>query len=141
MPESSGLGESRITARMMPPTTPMIMASAVSSNVTSMPCTMLSWKRYFPTMSHLKAGLVKRALSSIAASRAMTTAPAQRPGWRTGTALMVSGRPFAAFPLSREFTVWPRGRESQAEGQLTAPLTVDLSIAPASTPHLERICL
>ncbi|WP_452176591.1 hypothetical protein [Kitasatospora saccharophila] len=98
MPESTGFFDSRMTASSTPPTTPISMDSAVSSRVTQMPCTTVGSRSVAPTKSQSSAGLVSRTCSSIAPSTATTATETQRPGWRTGTALMVSGRPRSADP-------------------------------------------
>ncbi len=94
-----GLGDSRMTARTMPSTIPMAMATAVSSSVTSSPRRTRDENRYWPTTSHWKRGsrlpprsTVENASewTSMAASTSRTAALTHRPGWRSGTAVSVS---------------------------------------------------
>jgi hypothetical protein len=67
-----------------------------------------------------------------AAAITSTIAPAiQRPGRRTGTALMSSGRPV---PLVAS------GEDTSPPDQLVAPLIFGVVMAPDWMPHLVRIC-
>src|SRR5829696_4053741 len=68
----------------------------------------------------------------MATSTASTATPTQRPGWRTGTALISSGAgPVPVVVL----TVGPRPT------QPAAPLMTGSVIAPVCTPHCSRIAL
>ena len=90
---SSGFGERRITARTIPSTMPIAIAITVSSIVTRRPSRIRSSNRYSPTTSHWKPDAVTIERTSAAATRRMIAAAIQRPGCRTGTAFMSSGRP------------------------------------------------
>src|SRR5690349_5994759 len=74
--------------------------------------------------------LVRSRCRNIAARTASTAIATQRPGWRTGTALIGSGR---------TRTLWVCAL--MAPAQDTDGLTAGEVIAPASTPHLARIFL
>ena len=54
-----------------------------------------SLNAYFHCSDQLKRGFVTTLWTSIAARTAMTTTATQRPGWRTGTALIASAVPVA----------------------------------------------
>ena len=58
--DTTGLGDSRITAITMPSTTPMSMASTVSSRVTTIPCRIRRPKRYCWTAPQLIPGAVTK---------------------------------------------------------------------------------
>src|SRR4051794_26029148 len=66
------------------------------------PSRILSSNRYSPTTSHSKRGFVATE-RTIATARTRTIAPAtQRPGRRTGTARMSSGRPSPPVSLTAD---------------------------------------
>ena len=90
--------------------------------------------RYFPTVSHRNLGLVTTLLTSIATSTASTATATQRPGCRTGTALISSGGslPPAARRGSAGWSCRPSSR---------APLITGSVIAPSETSHRSRIAL
>ena len=80
--------------------TPTTMAMTVSSRVTTMPFSTGVAKRYFPTIGHWnrpsrtppRTTLEKnRVLTNMATSTRMTALATHRPGWRTGTVLVVPG--------------------------------------------------
>src|SRR5882757_543497 len=85
---STGFGDSRMTARISPPIAPIAIASTVSIRVLRSPLSTTSENMYWPTTGQLNRGLVKIAFTNCAASTASTTTDTQRPGWRTGTALI-----------------------------------------------------
>src|SRR5882757_8294747 len=87
-PDTTGLGDSRMTASTVPSTTPITMASAVSSSVATSPCITVPVVKYFLTRPQRQAGLENSVCTSIAASTATET---HRPGCRTGTAVIRSG--------------------------------------------------
>ena len=70
----------------------MIIAMTVSSIVTTTPWRILGSNRYCPTMLHSKFGFVTTDRTIDAAITSTITAATQRPGRRSGTALMSSGR-------------------------------------------------
>src|SRR5262249_55841209 len=90
--DTSGFGESRITARTTPRTIPIAMASTVSSIVARTACRIWCEKRYWRTTSHWNRGFVATELMIAAATSTMTAAPTPRPGGPTGIALISSGR-------------------------------------------------
>ena len=92
MLDTSGFGDSRITASTTPRTIPITIETTVSSIVTRTPRVMRGSNRKSPTVPQPKRGLV--AIEWIAtAKRNSTIALAiQRPQCRTGTARISSGR-------------------------------------------------
>src|SRR5882757_996575 len=94
---STGFGDSRMTARIRPPTAPIAIASTVSIRVLRRPLSTTSENMYWPTTGQLNRGLVKIAFTNCAASTASTATDTQRPGWRTGTAL-IGAAPVGAEP-------------------------------------------
>ncbi len=129
-PETSGFGDRRITARITPRTIPMAIAMTVSSIVTSRPCRTRLEKKKSPTTSQPKRELVAADRVRTTARKTTTTAATQRPGWRTGTARISSGRPVAV-----SFSVAP----SATDGQLMAALTFGFLIPPSVMPHFLMI--
>src|SRR5215213_9571178 len=80
-----------MTAITTPRATPMIMARMVTSSDVRTP-SMTGGRNMLSNMKpHWNAGLVTSMWTNIATRTAMTTMATQRPGWRTGTALTVSG--------------------------------------------------
>src|SRR5690606_31231751 len=75
----------------MPPT----IAATVSRIVLRTPLSTASEVMYLPCSSHSSASLVNRKLTNIATSTSTTAAATQRPGCRTGTARIASGRAFS----------------------------------------------
>src|SRR3954452_19832417 len=71
----------------------MTIAMTVSSIVTRRPSRIELDVKYWPTMSHSKRGFVAIDRTSAIPNSATMAAAIQRPGCRTGTALMSSGRP------------------------------------------------
>src|SRR5262245_28590464 len=90
-PLTSGFGDRRITASTMPKAMPIAIAITVSSMVSTSPSSTRREKKYWPTTPQPKPFSVTRPCTNMAASTAMTTEATQRPGWRTGTALMSAG--------------------------------------------------
>ena len=80
-------------ARTIPSATPITIESTVRRIVTQTPWRTRGSNRYWPTTSQWKFGLSMTARMSDAATMTMITAAIQRPMWRTGTALISSGRP------------------------------------------------
>ena len=68
--------------------------------------------RYSPTTPHWKPAPVTTERISAAAITSTTAAAIQRPGWRTGTALMSSGRPVwlvtSGEDTGYQLSSWPR---------------------------------
>ena len=91
-PETSGLGDSRITANRTPSMMPTAIEMTVNSIVLRTPLRMRWSNRYCPTTLHSKLGLTTIARTIDAAMISMITDAIQRPGRRTGTASMSSGR-------------------------------------------------
>lgn len=91
VPEMIGLGDSRITASTMPRATPIAIASTVSSSVVRTPPSTGGANMLSSMKRHWNAGLVTSMLTNIATSTATTAVATQRPGCRTGTALITSG--------------------------------------------------
>src|SRR5262249_48877503 len=88
--ETSGFGESRMTARSVPRAIPIAIAVTVNSSVVIRPWTTEYEKKYWRTTLHSKREFVAIDFA-IAAPKTRMIAPAtQRPGWRTGIALMSS---------------------------------------------------
>jgi hypothetical protein len=78
-------------AIMIPSATPMTIDSTVSSSVVRTP-SMTGGRNMFSSMKlHWNASLVTSMWTNIATMIARTTIATQRPGCRTGTALMASG--------------------------------------------------
>src|SRR5437868_3293193 len=73
------------------------MAAMVSQMVLRTPESTGGERKYFHCSAQSKDSLVSRLLTSIAASTRMMSADTHLPGWRTGTARMISGRPSAVF--------------------------------------------
>ncbi len=90
--DTIGFGDRRMTASRIPSTMPIAMAMAVSIRVFSTPCRIELSNRYCRTTDQLISGLVINQCSSCATSTRMIAADTQRPGCRTGTAVMISGR-------------------------------------------------
>jgi hypothetical protein len=78
-------------ASAMPPTMPISIDSTVRINVLLSPLRTGPENRYRPTTSQRNPSLVRIVLTSIAASTASTAIAPQRPGCRTGTALIGVG--------------------------------------------------
>src|SRR5215510_14985309 len=86
--------------------------------VTPRPFSTRLERKYCPTMFHSNREFVARECTSIANRTSTTTAAIQRPGWRTGTALISST---GALPDGAgEPLVWPG--VSPALGAVTAYL-------------------
>ena len=79
-PDTSGFGDSRMTASSTPSTTPTAIAMAVSSIVTRSPSRIRSSNRYSPTTPHSKRGLLTTERTIATATRRITAAATQRPG-------------------------------------------------------------
>ena len=90
--DSIGLADSRISARATPPTMPMTMAITVSSMVATRPLMMPPSKKNCWTVDQSRFWLVTSMWTSIAAKTRTMRPETIRPGCRTGTARMVSGR-------------------------------------------------
>ena len=82
-------------ASSTPSTIPIAIEITVSSIVTTRPARMRWSNRYSPTTLHWKPAPATTERISAAATTKMIAAAIQRPGWRTGTARMSSGRPVA----------------------------------------------
>src|SRR4029077_1749091 len=80
------------TARSTPRLTPIAIAMTVSSRVTTIPWRIRPKKRYCPTMRQSRVGAAINVYRPAAASARTTTADTHLPGWRSGMALMASGR-------------------------------------------------
>src|SRR5436190_19368737 len=91
-PETSGLGDSRMTASSTPSSTPMVIALTVSSSVMTTPSRMRWSNRNSPTTCHSSCLFVATEWISEAANSRIRAPATQRPGRRTGTALISSGR-------------------------------------------------
>ncbi len=108
---------------------PIAIDSAVRISVLRRPFSTGGEKRYSATTDQPKPSLVSRELTAIAARTASTATASHRPGWRTGTALIGSGRGAAAAVAS-------------PVGAATAQLRIsDVGMAPSPTDHLSRIFL
>jgi hypothetical protein len=112
----------------------MTMARTVTSRAVRTPSSTGGRNMLSNMKPHWKAGLVTSMWTNIATRTAMTTMATQRPGWRTGTALRVSGGTRSGVLVA--VSVMAPAPFDRRQG-----LTVGLSIAPASTPHLVRIVL
>src|SRR4051795_5421791 len=140
------MGESRIPASTTPSTTPMTIEMTVSSMVTSRPCSTWLEVKYWRTRSHSKRGFVATERPSATARIATIATAIQRPGCRTGTALISSGRPAGASDsLACVVVTRPRrlGRGSVDHGVrdrpgLNSPLLQDRLVLPARDQLLER---
>src|SRR5579859_2526493 len=145
----TGLGESRITASTAPRTMPMTMAVMVSSMVSTTPSRISFPKRYRETNSQRMLGAVTSVYTASAAMVSTRTADTQRHGWRTGIALIASGRgpawePDAGGPEAISVTANLRCLP-QYEGTHVGPIelllfnaTSELAMAPSATPHWSR---
>ena len=122
------MGDSRITASSTPPTIPIAIDSTVRISVLRRPRSTGSENRYWPTTSHWKFGFVRNEWTSIATSTTITTTATQRPGCRTGTALIGGAGPASVCSAT-------------IARQPAAPLIFDVVIAPDETLHLSRIDL
>jgi hypothetical protein len=91
-PDTSGLGDRRITARITPRMIPMSIDTTVSSMVLTTPLRMRVSNRYWPTTCHSKCGLTTIERTIEAAMTSTITEAIHRPGRRTGTARISSGR-------------------------------------------------
>ena len=91
--ETSGFGERRMIASTTPNRIPMTIAMTVSSRVTTRPSRIGVANRYSPTTLHSKCGSVMTDRRIAAAITRTIAAATQRPGRRTGTATISSGRP------------------------------------------------
>jgi hypothetical protein len=69
----------------------MTIEITVSSIVRTRPCSTWCEKKKSPTTLHWKCGLVTALRTSANAIRTTSAAATQRPGRRTGTALICSG--------------------------------------------------
>src|SRR5215216_248988 len=86
-----GFGDSRIMAITIPSATPMIIDSTVRRSDVFTP-SMTGGRNMLSSMKlHWKASFVTSMWTNIAATMARTTIATQRPGCRTGTAVMASG--------------------------------------------------
>ncbi len=81
---------------------PISIEMTVSSSVIRTPCRIRESNRYWPTTCHSKRELLTIERTIEAATSSTTTEAIQRPGWRTGTALMSSGRPARSSEESSE---------------------------------------
>ena len=125
--DSTGLGDSRITARMMPSVTPISMEKIVSRIVPRTPA-MIGGRNALSTMNaHWKWSFVMSMCKNIETSTARTAIATQRPGCRTGTALIGSGRARSSVISCVAMPVARYG------------FTADVLMPPASTPHRFRI--
>ena len=96
---TNGFGDSRITARMMPSTIPMVIAMTVKMKVLRSPARIRGEVKYSPITSHSNRGLVRKVFTSIAARTKITRPASQRPTCRLGMACIASGR-LPAGPVS-----------------------------------------
>src|SRR5450631_3393174 len=117
----------------------------VSSRVTTIPWMIRGKKRYWPTTRQSRVGAAANVYRAAPASARTTTAETHRHGWRSGMALMASGR---VLPLERigSLTVAPVARSvPQYDGTQLAPValllfsvTAELVMAPSATPQVLR---
>src|SRR5512133_1968754 len=89
-PETSGLGERRMTASTIPSAIPIAIDVAVSSSVTTTPSRMRREKNQSPTIPHPNRLFVAIELASATVRNRRIAVATQRPGWRTGIALISS---------------------------------------------------
>ena len=88
-----GLSDSRITAKITPKVTPKTIARIVTRMVPfQKPSITGLWTIASRTNGQLNAGLKINMLRNMSASTAITAMATQRPGWRTGVALISPGR-------------------------------------------------
>ena len=80
-----------MTASTTPSVTPSTIAATVSHKVVHTPLRTGSVNAFCSWKSHCQFGLVTTLLTTIATSTAMIATSTQRPGCRTGMALMASG--------------------------------------------------
>ncbi len=93
-PDTSGLGERRMTASSdAEDARPIAIAITVSSIVSTTPSRMRWSNRKCPTTCHSKRLFVATEWISDAPNSTISAAATQRPRWRTGTARISSGRP------------------------------------------------
>ena len=81
-----------MTARAVPPKMPITMAMIVNSIVTTTPRRVSGLNRYSPMVPNPTFGFLASDTRSAAARKRRTAAVIQRPQWRTGIALIGSGR-------------------------------------------------
>src|SRR3990170_3555811 len=127
-----------MTASAIPPTIPMTIDSTVSTSVFCKPLRIGGENRYCPTIRQRNPSLVSTVLTNIAASTAITATASHRPGWRTGTALIGSGRP--SFSIGGDTPVTSsapdlRGRD-RAVGHV--PLLEDRRVGAVVDQGLDR---
>src|SRR3954447_6495710 len=91
VPARTGFGDSRMTATMMPSSTPRTMASTVITRVVRAPRSTAGVNMLSNMNPHWNTGFVSSMFTNIATSTAMTAAATHRPGCRTGTAWIRSG--------------------------------------------------
>src|SRR3984885_4219311 len=129
-----------------PSTMPMAIAISGSSIVTRSPLMMRASNRYSPTTPHSKFAFVTTERPSATAITRMTAAATQRPGRRTGTAVMSSGRPAVcgigsedtrcySFSSSAARAIDRGGRQRSG---LQAPFGEDLRIRAVGDQRLQR---
>ena len=83
--DSSRLSDSRITARMVPITSPISIAITVSSSVRASPSRICGLNRYSATTGHSNAGLVATLASAAPAISTTTAVATHVHGWRNAT--------------------------------------------------------
>src|SRR5579884_2855501 len=143
----------------MPSTTPITIAPAVSSIVSSTPLSTRGLKRYSKKTFQCSEGAVTMVPITCAAMASTTTAPTHRHTWRTGTALSAAGgtRPSAGVGASTAVSdavvtrraspthAPPRadrqyeGTQDEPDGLLLLSDTACAVIAPSVTPHCCRM--
>jgi len=109
------------------------MALTVNSIVRTTPSRMRWSNRNSPTTCHSSCLFVATEWTSEAPNSRIRAAATQRPGWRTGMALISSGR----LPCS-SLSVGP-GTATSRRAQRVAPLIVGLLMAADWSSHFLRI--
>src|SRR5215212_2034392 len=132
-----------MTASTTPRTTPMAMATTVSSSVSTSPCRMRPENSVSPTTPHSKRGLVASERISAAETTSTTAAATHRPGWRTGTASIASGGTRSAvvdavvLMRTRASALSAVDRGARNGAALDAPLAEDLLVLPVRDDLLD----
>ena len=130
-------------ASTMPKTNPMIIDRMVRTIVTPTPLRIGGEKIHSPISGQSQLGFVTTPCTNIAANSAITPAPIHRPGWRTGTASIASGRPLWAVPSHPQFSsILRRGSAVPATVRPSLGTRVDLrglDRAVADTPLVQDL--
>src|SRR6266581_556753 len=131
-----------------PSVIPITMAATVRTKVSLTPSKMSRWKRNCQKVSQCRRGAVTTVFIAATARRRTTTAESHRHGWRTGTALIASGRRPAGELDGPEVISVTSGCQLLRQDTHTAPtellsfsFTSEVEMAPSATPHLLRTCL